>query len=97
MSKLRDGVIKQSGSWSYVIRVPDPANGVTKPKWVGGFDTEEDAKAAAGHPGQPARPRQHPPRRRPRRRPVVAPGPVYRLPNWGDERAGDTCIERMFD
>jgi len=29
-----------------VIRVPDPATGVSKPKWVGGFDTEEAAKAA---------------------------------------------------
>lgn len=46
MPKLRDGVIKRGGSWSYVIRVPDPATGVTKPKWVGGFDTEEAAKAA---------------------------------------------------
>src|SRR5262249_15689101 len=34
------------GSWSYVIRVPDPATGVSKPRWVGGFATEEDAKAA---------------------------------------------------
>ncbi len=46
MPKLRDGVIKRGGSWSYVIRVPDPATGLTKPKWVGGFDTEEAAKAA---------------------------------------------------
>jgi integrase len=46
MSRLRDGVIKRGGSWSYVIRVPDPATGVSKPKWVGGFDTEEAAKAA---------------------------------------------------
>jgi integrase len=46
MPKLRDGVIKRGGSWSYVIRVPDPAIGVTKPKWVGGFATEEAAKAA---------------------------------------------------
>src|ERR1700749_3475280 len=46
MPKLRDGVIQRGGSWSYVIRVPDPATGVSKPKWVGGFDTEEDAKAA---------------------------------------------------
>jgi integrase len=46
MPKLRDGVIKRGGSWSYVIRVPDPATGVTKPKWVGGFATEEAAKAA---------------------------------------------------
>lgn len=44
--RLRDGVIKRGGSWSYVIRVPDPATGVTKPKWVGGFETEEEAKAA---------------------------------------------------
>ena len=46
MPRLRDGVIKRGGSWSYVIRVPDPATGVTKPKWVGGFATEEAAKAA---------------------------------------------------
>jgi hypothetical protein len=46
MPRLRDGVIKRGGSWSYVIRVPDPATGVSKPKWVGGFDTEDDAKAA---------------------------------------------------
>ncbi len=46
MPRLRDGVIKRGGSWSYVIRVPDPATGVSKPQWVGGFDTEEDAKAA---------------------------------------------------
>jgi hypothetical protein len=46
MSELRDGVIKRGGSWSYVIRVPDPATGVSKPKWVGGFDTKEAAKAA---------------------------------------------------
>jgi integrase len=29
-----------------VIRVPDPAAGVNKPKRVGGFATEHDAKAA---------------------------------------------------
>src|SRR6266571_369181 len=46
MPKLRDGVIQRGGSWSYVIRVPDPATGVTKPRWVGGFATEQDAKAA---------------------------------------------------
>ncbi len=46
MPRLRDGVIKRGGSWSYVIRVQDPATGVTKPKWVGGFESEEDAKAA---------------------------------------------------
>lgn len=46
MPRLRDGVIKRGGSWSYVIRVPDPATGVSKPKWVGGFASEEAAKAA---------------------------------------------------
>jgi integrase len=46
MPRLRDGVIKRGTSWSYVIRVPDPATGVTKPRWVGGFATEQDAKAA---------------------------------------------------
>ncbi len=46
MPRLRDGVIKRGGSWSYVIRVQDPATSVTKPKWVGGFESEEDAKAA---------------------------------------------------
>jgi hypothetical protein len=46
MPRLRDGVIKRGSSWSYVIRVADPDTGVTRPKWVGGFDTEEAAKAA---------------------------------------------------
>jgi integrase len=46
MPRLRDGVIKRGGSWSYVIRVPDAATGVSRPKWVGGFETEEAAKAA---------------------------------------------------
>lgn len=46
MPRLRDGVIKRGESWSYVIRVPDHATGVSKPKWVGGFETEEEAKAA---------------------------------------------------
>jgi integrase len=55
MSRLRDGVIQRGGSWSYVIRVPDPATGVTKPKWVGGFDTEETAKAARDQARVPAR------------------------------------------
>ena len=43
MPRLRDGVIKRGASWSYVIRVRDPATGVSKPRWVGGFETEEDA------------------------------------------------------
>ena len=45
-SKLRDGVMKRGSTWSYVIRVKDPETGISKPRWVGGFATEEDAKAA---------------------------------------------------
>jgi integrase len=44
--KLRDGVMKRGNTWSYVIRVKDPNTGTSKPKWVGGFATEEEAKAA---------------------------------------------------
>ncbi len=46
MSKLRDGVTKRGATWSYVIRVPDPETGRSRPKWVGGFATEQAAKAA---------------------------------------------------
>ncbi|MGI5165596.1 tyrosine-type recombinase/integrase [Spirillospora sp. CA-253888] len=44
--KLRDGVMKRGSTWSYVIRVTDPETGLSKPKWVGGFATEDDAKEA---------------------------------------------------
>ncbi|HZD71998.1 MAG TPA: tyrosine-type recombinase/integrase [Actinomycetes bacterium] len=46
MSKLRDGVIKRGSTRAYVIRVPDPETGRSRPKWVGGFATEQAAKAA---------------------------------------------------
>ena len=45
-SKLRDGVMKRGNTWSYVIRVKDSETGVSRPRWVGGFATEEAAKAA---------------------------------------------------
>jgi integrase len=44
--RLRDGVMKRGTTWSYVIRVKDPETGVSKPRWVGGFATEQNAKAA---------------------------------------------------
>ena len=44
--KLRDGVMKRGNTWSYVIRVKDAETGASKPRWVGGFATEEAAKAA---------------------------------------------------
>jgi integrase len=45
-SRLRDGVMKRGRTWSYVIRVKDPETGVSRPRWAGGFATEEEAKAA---------------------------------------------------
>jgi hypothetical protein len=44
--RLRDGVMKRGTTWSYVIRVKDPETGISKPRWVGGFAAEQDAKAA---------------------------------------------------
>lgn len=46
MAELKDGLMKRGTKWYYVIRVKDPATGKSKPKWVGGFDLEEDAKEA---------------------------------------------------
>lgn len=45
MAGLRDGVIRRGSSWSYVIRVTG-ANGASRPRWVGGFPTEQAAKQA---------------------------------------------------
>jgi integrase len=44
--KLRDGVMKRGATWSYVTRVRDTETGISKPRWVGGYATEEEAKAA---------------------------------------------------
>ena len=44
--RLRDGVMKRGSTWSYVIRVKDPETGISRPRWVGGFATEQEAKAA---------------------------------------------------
>jgi integrase len=43
--QLRDGVIRRGGTWSYVIRVTD-GSGISKPRWVGGFAIQAEAKAA---------------------------------------------------
>jgi integrase len=55
MARLRDGVMKRGKTWSYVIRVTDPATGLSKPKWVGGFPTEDEAKAARDEARRAAR------------------------------------------
>jgi integrase len=44
--KLRSGVMKRGRTWSYVVRIKDPQTGVSRPRWVGGFATEDEAKAA---------------------------------------------------
>lgn len=45
-NKVKDGIAFTGKSWSYVLRVPDPVSGRTKPKWVGGFETQEGALLA---------------------------------------------------
>ena len=45
-NKVKNGIAFTGKSWSYVLRIPDPVTGRTKPKWVGGFDTEESALLA---------------------------------------------------
>ena len=45
VARVRDGIIKRGKTWSYVIRVTD-SRGVSKPRWVGGFATESEAKRA---------------------------------------------------
>jgi hypothetical protein len=83
--KLRDGVMKRGTTWSYVIRVKDPETGISKPRWVGGFATEQDAKAARDEaPGEgPAR-RVHRPE--PDHRGGL-PGRVDRRSRNGDQAA----------
>ena len=46
MMSVRDGLVKRGKTWSYVVRVKDPETGLSKPRWVGGFASEADAKAA---------------------------------------------------
>lgn len=46
MAPVKDGVTRRGSTWSYVIRVSNPVTGTSRPKWVGGFATESEAKAA---------------------------------------------------
>jgi integrase len=43
---LSNGIVKRGKTYSYVLRIPDSVTGKTKPKWVGGFDSEKTAKVA---------------------------------------------------
>ena len=44
--RMKGGVIRRGNTWSYVVRERDPQTGKTKPRWVGGFRTQAEAKAA---------------------------------------------------
>ncbi len=44
--KMKDGIVKRGSTWSYVVRERDPETGVSRPRWVGGFRTRQDAKQA---------------------------------------------------
>ncbi|MDA2963270.1 MAG: tyrosine-type recombinase/integrase [Actinomycetota bacterium] len=41
---VKNGISFSGKTYSYVLRVPDPDTGKTKPRWVGGFSTEKQAK-----------------------------------------------------
>ena len=41
---VKNGISFNGKTYSYVLRVPDPDTGATKPRWVSGFDTEKQAK-----------------------------------------------------
>ena len=45
-NKVKNGIVFTGKGWSYVLRVPDLKTGKTKPKWVGGFESERTAKVA---------------------------------------------------
>ena len=44
--RMKGGIIRRGNTWSYVVRERDPQTGKTKPRWVGGFRTQAEAKAA---------------------------------------------------
>ena len=48
LAELRDGVLKRGTTWPYMVGAKDPETGQSRPRWVGGFATEDDAKAARG-------------------------------------------------
>jgi len=46
MGTVKDGVVKRGNTWSFVIRVTNHTTGASRPRWVGGFHSEGEAKAA---------------------------------------------------
>jgi integrase len=45
-TKVKNGIVQRGKKWAYVLRIPDPLTGKTKPVWVSGFDSEKSAKVA---------------------------------------------------
>ena len=43
---MKGGLVKRGDTWSYVVRVRDPLTGKKKARWVGGFATQREARAA---------------------------------------------------
>jgi len=43
---VKNGIAKRGSTYSYIVRIPDPKTGKTKPHWVSGFKTEIEAKNA---------------------------------------------------
>jgi integrase len=41
---VKNGISFNGKTYSYVLRVPDPDTGKTKPRWISGFATEKQAK-----------------------------------------------------
>ncbi len=46
MGHLKAWVTQRGSTWSFVIRVVDPETGRSRPRRVGGFTTEKEAKPA---------------------------------------------------
>lgn len=51
--------MQRGSTWSFVIRVVDPETGRSRPRWVGGFSTERDAKTARDDARVKARRREY--------------------------------------
>jgi integrase len=46
MAKMRDGLVQRGSKWYAVVRVVDPDSGLSRPRWLGGFRSQDEAKAA---------------------------------------------------
>lgn len=43
---MKNGIAKRGSKYSFVLRIPDPITGKTKPQWTSGFSSEAEAKVA---------------------------------------------------